>query len=149
MVGGQRDVAHADIDTDLRRATEDGEQLTDEALEEEPARPITVVVDEPEGNNRHPGKLYGRSLVDVSWSDITVLVILVSSKCPNSKCPNMCSTTRLSASITSRLWASTRAGPLGQEDVRGKYKEAIMSHAGVRFIGEPLTVIGSYLPFHV
>lgn len=65
MVGGQRDVAYADIDTDLRRATEDGEQIVDEALEEEPARPVTVVVDEPEGNNRPPGKLYGRSLVDV------------------------------------------------------------------------------------
>jgi hypothetical protein len=65
MVGGQRDVAYEDIDTGLRRATEDGEQIIDEALEEEPARPVTVVVDEPEGNNRPPGKLYGRSLVDV------------------------------------------------------------------------------------
>jgi hypothetical protein len=65
MVGGQRDVAYADIDTDLRRATEDGEQIVDEALKEEPARPVTVVVDEPEGNNRPPGKLYGRSLVEV------------------------------------------------------------------------------------
>jgi hypothetical protein len=65
MVGGQRDVAYADIDTDIRRATEDGEQVIDEALREEPARPVTVVVDEPEGNNRPPGKLYGRSLVEV------------------------------------------------------------------------------------
>ena len=65
MVGGQRDVAYADIDTGLRRATEDGEQIVDEALKEEPARPVTVVVDEPEGNNRPPGKLYGRSLVEV------------------------------------------------------------------------------------
>jgi hypothetical protein len=65
MVGGQRDVAYADIDTDLRRATEDGEQIVDEVLREEPARPVTVVVDEPEGNNRPPGKLYGRSLVEV------------------------------------------------------------------------------------
>jgi hypothetical protein len=65
MVGGQRDVAYEDIDTGLRRATEDGEQIIDETLEEEPARPVTVVVDEPEGNNRPPGKLYGRSLVDV------------------------------------------------------------------------------------
>ena len=65
MVGGQRDVAYADIDNDLRRATEDGEQIIDEALREEPARPVTVVVDEPEGNSRPPGKLYGRSLVDV------------------------------------------------------------------------------------
>ena len=65
MVGGQRDVAYEDIDTGLRRATEDGEQIIDETLEEEPARPVTVVVDEPEGNNRPPGKLYGRSLVDI------------------------------------------------------------------------------------
>jgi hypothetical protein len=65
MVGGQRDVAYADIDTDVRRATEDGEQIVDEVLKEEPARPVTVVVDEPEGNNRPPGKLYGRSLVEV------------------------------------------------------------------------------------
>jgi hypothetical protein len=65
MVGGQRDVAYEDINTGLRRATEDGEQIIDEALKEEPARPVTVVVDEPEGNNRPPGKLYGRSLVEV------------------------------------------------------------------------------------
>lgn len=65
MVGGQRDVAYEDIDAGLRRATEDGEQIIDEALVEEPARPVTVVVDEPEGDHRPPGKLYGRSLVDV------------------------------------------------------------------------------------
>ena len=63
-VGGQRDVAYADIDSGLRRATEDGEQIIEEFPEEEPARPITVVVDEPEGTTRAPGKLYGRSLVD-------------------------------------------------------------------------------------
>ncbi|KAF8272048.1 hypothetical protein EI94DRAFT_1718894 [Lactarius quietus] len=64
MVGGQRDVAYTDIDTGLRRATEDGEQIVEEFPEEEPARPVTVVVDEPEGAGRLPGKLYGRSLVD-------------------------------------------------------------------------------------
>ncbi len=64
-VGGQRDVSYADLDTGVRRATEDGEQIIDEALQEEPARPVTVVVGEVEGNNRPPGKLYGRSLVDV------------------------------------------------------------------------------------
>jgi len=62
MVGGQRDVSYADLDADMRRATEDGEQVIEEVPEEEPARPVTVVVDEPEG--RPPGKLYGRSLVD-------------------------------------------------------------------------------------
>lgn len=64
MVGGQRDVAYTDIDTGLRRATEDGEQIIEEFPEEEPARPVTVVVDEPESTGRPPGKLYGRSLVD-------------------------------------------------------------------------------------
>lgn len=65
MVGGQRDVAYTDIDAGVRRATEDGEQIIDENLVEEPARPVTVVVDEPEADSRPPGKLYGRSLVDV------------------------------------------------------------------------------------
>ena len=64
MVGGQRDVAYTDIDTGIRRATEDGEQIVEEFPEEEPARPVTVVVDEPENAGRLPGKLYGRSLVD-------------------------------------------------------------------------------------
>jgi hypothetical protein len=64
MVGGQRDVAYADIDSGLRRATEDGEQIVEEVPEEEPARPVTVVVDEVESTGRPPGKLYGRSLVD-------------------------------------------------------------------------------------
>lgn len=64
MVGGQRDVAYTDIDTGLRRATEDGEQIVEEFPEEEPARPVTVVVDEPESAGRPAGKLYGRSLVD-------------------------------------------------------------------------------------
>ena len=64
MVGGQRDVAYTDIDADLRRATEEGEQVVEEFPEEEPARPVTVVVDEPESAGRPAGKLYGRSLVD-------------------------------------------------------------------------------------
>jgi hypothetical protein len=64
MIGGQRDVAYVDLETGVRRAAEDGEQVTEELPEEEPARPVTVVVDEPESNGRAPGKLYGRSLVD-------------------------------------------------------------------------------------
>ncbi|KAI0005068.1 hypothetical protein BJV74DRAFT_323611 [Russula compacta] len=64
MVGGQRDVSYADIDSGLRRATEEGEQIIDEVPEEVPARPVTVIVDEPESAGRAPGKLYGRSLVD-------------------------------------------------------------------------------------
>jgi hypothetical protein len=62
MVGGQRDVAYADIDSGLRRATEEGDQVIEEVPEEEIARPVTVVVDEQD--SRPPGKLYGRSLVD-------------------------------------------------------------------------------------
>ncbi|KAH9179632.1 hypothetical protein EDB89DRAFT_2217226 [Lactarius sanguifluus] len=64
MIGGQRDIAYTDIDTGLRRATEDGEQIVEEFPEEEPARPVTVVVDEPESAGKPAGKLYGRSLVD-------------------------------------------------------------------------------------
>ncbi|KAH9977723.1 hypothetical protein BGW80DRAFT_1435453 [Lactifluus volemus] len=64
MVGGQRDVAYTDIDTGLRRALEDGEQVVDELLQEEPARPVSVIVEEPRNAERPPGKLYGRSLVD-------------------------------------------------------------------------------------
>ncbi|KAI0307110.1 hypothetical protein B0F90DRAFT_1851430 [Multifurca ochricompacta] len=64
MVGGQRDVSYVDIDAGLRRATEEGEQIVDGTREEEPARPVTVVVDEPESFGRPAGKLYGRSLVD-------------------------------------------------------------------------------------
>ncbi|KAI0304032.1 hypothetical protein BC826DRAFT_1095299 [Russula brevipes] len=64
MVGGQRDVAYTDIESGVRRATEDGEQIIEEVPEEEPARPVTVVVEEPEPAGRPPGKLYGRSLVD-------------------------------------------------------------------------------------
>ena len=64
MVGGQRDVAYADIDSGLRRATEEGEQIAGEGIEEAPARPVTVIVEEQEPIARPPGKLYGRSLVD-------------------------------------------------------------------------------------
>lgn len=63
MVGGQRDVAYSDIDARLRRATEEGEQIIEETPEE-PARPVTVVVDEPEVHGRPVGKLYGKSLID-------------------------------------------------------------------------------------
>lgn len=60
MVDGQRDVAYADIDQGLERATEDGQQIV-LPDEEEPARPVSVVVDE---FARPAGKLYGRSLID-------------------------------------------------------------------------------------
>ncbi|KAI0068701.1 hypothetical protein BV25DRAFT_26769 [Artomyces pyxidatus] len=65
MVGGQRDVAYNDLDGQLRRATEEGEQVVDDTPEEEePVRPVTVVVEEADTPGRPVGKLYGRSLVD-------------------------------------------------------------------------------------
>ncbi|THH19763.1 hypothetical protein EW146_g1459 [Bondarzewia mesenterica] len=67
MVGGQRDVAYSDFDARLKRATEEGEQIVDEIPqeeEEEPVRPVTVVVDEPVAHGRPVGKLYGKSLID-------------------------------------------------------------------------------------
>ncbi|TFY81452.1 hypothetical protein EWM64_g2568, partial [Hericium alpestre] len=65
MVDGQRDIAYTDIDGNLRRAVEDGEQIAPVyPEEEEPARPVTVVVDEPASHGRPVGKLYGKSLID-------------------------------------------------------------------------------------
>ncbi|KAI0036713.1 hypothetical protein K488DRAFT_40474 [Vararia minispora EC-137] len=62
MVDGQRDVAYADLDRGLERATEDGQQVMAAPEEEEPAQPVTVVVDE--FSSRPAGKLFGKSLVD-------------------------------------------------------------------------------------
>lgn len=61
MVDGQRDVAYADIDQGLERATEDGQQIVLPLDDEEPARPVSVIVDD---FARPAGKLYGRSLID-------------------------------------------------------------------------------------
>lgn len=61
MVDGSRDVAYADIESRLKRATEDGEQILPEA---EPEPVPTVVVDAPPDRSRPPGKLLGRSLID-------------------------------------------------------------------------------------
>ncbi|KAI1789558.1 hypothetical protein LXA43DRAFT_578348 [Ganoderma leucocontextum] len=66
LVDGQRDVAYADIEGHLKRATEDGEQIQDEPEPEpepEPEIPI-VQVEDPTGPKRPAGKLYGRSLID-------------------------------------------------------------------------------------
>lgn len=63
MIGGQRDVAYADIDADLPRATEEGQQIF---LEGE----ADVIDDEPrllkddDKALRPAGKLYGTSLID-------------------------------------------------------------------------------------
>ena len=66
MVDGQRDVAYADIDERLKRATEDGEQVTLD-VEEPPvvAQPTgTPLPEPPVSPGRPPGKLYGKSLID-------------------------------------------------------------------------------------
>jgi fatty acid synthase subunit alpha len=39
-----------------------------------------------------------------------------------------------------RVGAKT-GDPVDDKDVRGKYEKSIMSHAGVRFFGEPLLVL--------
>ena len=63
MVDGTRDVAYADIDGKLKRATEDGEQILPEP--EIPEGVPSVVVDgPPPDRSRPPGKLLGRSLID-------------------------------------------------------------------------------------
>ncbi|PIL37028.1 hypothetical protein GSI_00720 [Ganoderma sinense ZZ0214-1] len=66
LVDGQRDVAYADIEGHLRRATEEGEQIQEEPeLEPEPEPEIPIVqVEDPTGPKRPAGKLYGRSLID-------------------------------------------------------------------------------------
>jgi len=54
MVGGERDVAYADIEANLRRAEEEGVQID-----------LGIVPEEaPEPPRRAPGKLYGHSLMD-------------------------------------------------------------------------------------
>ncbi|KAI0750666.1 hypothetical protein C8Q80DRAFT_1153253 [Daedaleopsis nitida] len=66
LVDGQRDVAYADIDLRLKRATEDGQQIEpDPEPEPEPQPEIPIVeVEEPDAPKRPAGKLFGRSLID-------------------------------------------------------------------------------------
>ncbi|KAI0677115.1 hypothetical protein C8Q78DRAFT_960189 [Trametes maxima] len=66
LVDGQRDVAYADIEGHLKRATNDGEQIEPEPEPEpEPQPDIPIVqVDETPGQKRPAGKLFGRSLID-------------------------------------------------------------------------------------
>ena len=56
-------MAYADIDSHLRRATEDGQQIEEPEPEPEPQAPVPVV-EEPNGPRRPAGKLYGKSLID-------------------------------------------------------------------------------------
>jgi hypothetical protein len=58
MVGGQRDPAFVDIDGELSRATEDGEQI------EFPAEEVIETETANEKPYRPAGKLYGKSLID-------------------------------------------------------------------------------------
>ncbi|KAI0921746.1 hypothetical protein AcW1_004365 [Taiwanofungus camphoratus] len=66
VVDGQRDPAYADIETGIRRATEDGEQIEPEQEEEPHApTPMPAIVIDPADRSKHPaGKLYGKSLID-------------------------------------------------------------------------------------
>ncbi|KAL1730723.1 hypothetical protein EV714DRAFT_272458 [Schizophyllum commune] len=63
-VDGQRDVAYADIDASLPRATHDGEQieLEDPPVQPDVARPASVSASQLPA--RGPGKLFGVSLID-------------------------------------------------------------------------------------
>lgn len=64
-VGGQRDIAYNDIDGEIPRALEEGEQVqlapTTPTMEVEMALPIPA---EDPGPRRPAGKLYGKSLID-------------------------------------------------------------------------------------
>ncbi len=68
LIDGQRDVAYADIDNRLKRATEDGQQIEPDPEPEpepEPQPEIPIVeVEEPNAPKRPAGKLYGKSLID-------------------------------------------------------------------------------------
>ncbi|KAF7352823.1 hypothetical protein MVEN_01249200 [Mycena venus] len=66
LVGGQRDVTYADIDGNLPRALEDGQQVPQTMpLTEDAAIPQIVAPSEDQLKpGRPPGKLYGKSLID-------------------------------------------------------------------------------------
>lgn len=65
VVGGERDVAYSDIDRQLPRATEEGEQMqivVEEA--EEDIAPQRVSMEDTSAPGRPAGKLFGKSLID-------------------------------------------------------------------------------------
>ncbi|KAJ7228673.1 hypothetical protein GGX14DRAFT_414202 [Mycena pura] len=66
LVGGQRDVTYADIDVNLPRAVEDGEQVQQTfPLTEDETMPQSVVPPEDTSKPSRPaGKLFGKSLID-------------------------------------------------------------------------------------
>ncbi|KAJ7095369.1 hypothetical protein B0H15DRAFT_829272 [Mycena belliarum] len=66
LVGGQRDVTYADIDKDLPRAVQDGDQVQQTTAETE-AEAIAQILTPSEDQlkpNRPAGKLFGKSLID-------------------------------------------------------------------------------------
>ena len=70
LVDGQRDVTYNDIDGNIRRAQEDGEQIKLELPEEmivappPPPPPVIIAPPEEAKPGRPPGKFFGRSLID-------------------------------------------------------------------------------------
>ncbi|KAF7433424.1 hypothetical protein PC9H_005376 [Pleurotus ostreatus] len=62
MVGGQRDVAYADLDRNLPRATQEGEQINTALPDQAPDLPLPL--EDPSKKGRPAGKLYGTSLID-------------------------------------------------------------------------------------
>ncbi|KAI0638050.1 hypothetical protein C8Q77DRAFT_1166468 [Trametes polyzona] len=66
LVDGQRDVAYADIENHLKRATEDGQRVEPDPEPEPELQPEapTVQIEESKGPKRPAGKLFGRSLID-------------------------------------------------------------------------------------
>ncbi|KAF7301662.1 hypothetical protein MIND_00731700 [Mycena indigotica] len=66
MVGGQRDVAYSDLDAQLPRAAQEGEQVqqTPPITEDEALLQTTASPEDQVKPGRPPGKLYGKSLID-------------------------------------------------------------------------------------
>ncbi|KAL0949965.1 hypothetical protein HGRIS_009985 [Hohenbuehelia grisea] len=63
MIDGQRDVAYADLDNALPRATEEGEQVPNLAIEDI-SPDVPMPLDESGVRGRPAGKLFGKSLID-------------------------------------------------------------------------------------
>ncbi|KAJ7283666.1 hypothetical protein C8J57DRAFT_741267 [Mycena rebaudengoi] len=66
LVGGQRDVTYADIDGDLPRALQEGEQVPQNVPEMEDVAPPPIITptDDQSKPARPAGKLFGTSLID-------------------------------------------------------------------------------------
>ena len=70
MVDGQRDLSYGDLEGDIQRATEEGEQIIVEPEPEPEPEPVSApepeipIIEEPKAKGRPPGKLFGKSLID-------------------------------------------------------------------------------------